>query len=85
MSRNIWRSFHLVNGVYVGYETHSLLYDDVADILGSVLKTEPKWTQLPAGVPPPVRKLLRLCLEKNPKNRRSDASDGLPPRQSRSS
>jgi eukaryotic-like serine/threonine-protein kinase len=49
--------------------------EDVAEILGAVLKTEADWTQLPADVPPSVRKLLRLCLEKNPRNRRSDAAD----------
>jgi Tol biopolymer transport system component len=49
--------------------------EDVADILGAVLKTEPDWTRLPADVPLPVRRLLRLCLEKQTRNRRSDASD----------
>jgi hypothetical protein len=49
--------------------------DDVADILGAVLKTEPDWTRLPVGVPLDIRKLLRLCLDKNIKNRRSDATD----------
>jgi Tol biopolymer transport system component len=49
--------------------------EDVADILGAVLKTEPEWTRLPADVPSPVRRLLRLCLEKQTRNRRSDASD----------
>jgi serine/threonine protein kinase len=49
--------------------------EDVADILGAVLKTEPDWTRLPADVPSPVRRLLRLCLEKHARNRRSDASD----------
>src|SRR5688572_10945609 len=49
--------------------------DDVTDILGAVLRMEPDWTRLPADVSPAVRKLLRLCLEKNAKNRRSDATD----------
>src|SRR6185436_3811171 len=31
--------------------------------------------QLPEDLPQGVRNLLRLCLEKNPKNRRSDATD----------
>src|SRR5437762_10915071 len=39
------------------------------------LKTEPDWTRLPSDVPASIRKLLRLCLEKNAKNRRSDAAD----------
>src|SRR5215470_6716964 len=49
--------------------------EDVADILGAVLKTEPDWTRLPPEAPPAVRRLLQLCLEKNLRNRRSDASD----------
>jgi serine/threonine protein kinase len=49
--------------------------DDVTDILGAVLRMEPDWTQLPASVPPGVRNMLRLYLEKNAKNRRSDATD----------
>jgi serine/threonine protein kinase len=49
--------------------------EDVSDILGSVLKTEPDWTLLPPDVAPRTRDLLRLCLEKNVKNRRSDATD----------
>jgi len=49
--------------------------DDLAGILASVLEREPDWTRLPANVPARVRDLLRLCLEKNPKNRRRDAGD----------
>jgi eukaryotic-like serine/threonine-protein kinase len=49
--------------------------EDVADILGSVLKTEPDWTRLPQDVPPSIRKLLHLCLQKNPRKRRQNAGD----------
>jgi serine/threonine protein kinase len=49
--------------------------EDVTDILGAVLRMEPDWTLLPTGVSPLVRRLLRLCLEKNPRNRRSTATD----------
>src|SRR6516162_2011291 len=49
--------------------------DDVTDILGAVLRIEPDWTQLPSDLPAGVGKLVRLCLQKNPKNRRSDATD----------
>jgi Tol biopolymer transport system component len=49
--------------------------EDVADTLGAVLKSEPDWTRLSAEVSPAVRRLLRLCLEKNAKNRRSSATD----------
>ena len=49
--------------------------EDATDIIGAVLRIEPDWSQFPDSVPPGVRRLLRLCLEKNPKNRRSDATD----------
>ena len=49
--------------------------EDVSQILAHVLAREPDWNRLPAAVPSRVRELLRLCLEKNVKNRRSDATD----------
>jgi serine/threonine-protein kinase len=42
---------------------------DVTEILATVLKSEPDWAMLPAGTPEPIRRLLRRCLEKNPKLR----------------
>jgi serine/threonine protein kinase len=39
--------------------------EDVADILSRVLQREPDWALLPDTVPPRIRELLRLCLEKN--------------------
>ena len=49
--------------------------EDVPEVLGAVLKSDPVWTQLPEDLPPGIHHLLRLCLEKNAKNRRSDATD----------
>ncbi|MBI3047422.1 MAG: protein kinase [Acidobacteria bacterium] len=49
--------------------------EDVAAVLARVIEREPDWSALPAHVPPRVRELLRLCLEKNPKQRRQAASD----------
>src|SRR5205809_1140017 len=49
--------------------------EDMPDILSRVLQREPDWTLMPANVAPRIRELLRLCLEKNRKNRRSDAAD----------
>jgi predicted Ser/Thr protein kinase len=39
--------------------------ETISDVLASVLKTEPDW----ARVPPQVQRLLRRCLEKDPKRR----------------
>ena len=49
--------------------------EDVPDILGAVLKSEPDWTRLPSEVPSSIRRLLRLCLQKDVKKRRQTATD----------
>ena len=43
--------------------------DDLTDTLTAVLRDEPDWTALPAETPPPVRALLRRCLQKDPRQR----------------
>ena len=45
--------------------------DDVSSILAEVIKTEPRWE----GVPRPVERLLKKCLEKDPKRRLRDIGD----------
>jgi Tol biopolymer transport system component len=49
--------------------------EDVAEILSRVLQRDPDWTLLPANLSPRIRELLQLCLEKDVRKRRSDASD----------
>jgi len=49
--------------------------ETVSDVLASVLKSEPDWRSLPAAAPPSLRRLLRRCLERNPKNRLHDIAD----------
>jgi Tol biopolymer transport system component len=49
--------------------------ETVSDVLAAVLTREPQWNELPAGTPPSVRRLLRQCLERNPKNRLHDIAD----------
>jgi Tol biopolymer transport system component len=49
--------------------------ETISDTLASVLKTEPDWEALPATTPAPVRRLLRRCLTKNPRDRLHDAAD----------
>src|SRR5438105_5009620 len=44
--------------------------EDLQDILGAVLKSDPDWTRLPTDVPPLIPRLLRLCLQKDAKKRR---------------
>jgi len=41
----------------------------VSETLASVLKSEPEWRTLPAGMPPVIVTLLRRCLTKEPRSR----------------
>jgi Tol biopolymer transport system component len=43
--------------------------ETISDTLASVLKTDPNWSALPAEVPLRLRRLLRECLNKDPKRR----------------
>jgi serine/threonine-protein kinase len=43
--------------------------DTVTDILASVLKSELEWSALPDDLPDSLHRLLRRCLERNPKQR----------------
>lgn len=47
----------------------------VSDTLASVLKSEPRWTNLPEGTPAGVRTLLRRCLQRDPRQRLRDIGD----------
>ena len=49
--------------------------DEVSDTLAAVLRAEPDLNALPAATPASVRRLLRRCLEKNPKRRLADIRD----------
>ncbi len=47
----------------------------VTDVLANVLKKEVDFEALPAESPAAIRRLLRRCLERNPKNRLHDIAD----------
>ena len=49
--------------------------ETVSDMLAAVIKTEPDWDVLPAGIPASIRRLLGRCLEKDPKLRLRDIGD----------
>jgi serine/threonine-protein kinase len=58
----------------------------VTDTLAAILRGEPDWQSLPAETPQAIRRLLRRCLEKDPRNRlqaigdaRVEISDALSP------
>lgn len=47
----------------------------LSDTLAAVLEREPDWAALPDETPPTVRRLLRRCLEKDPRQRLRDIGD----------
>ena len=49
--------------------------ENISDTLALVLTHEPDWTTLPANTPDPIQRLLRRCLDKDPKRRLASASD----------
>ncbi len=49
--------------------------ETVTDVLAAVVRQEIDWSALPARTPAALRRLLRQCLERNPKNRLHSAAD----------
>ena len=49
--------------------------ETVSDVLASVLKTDPDWDALPADAPPALERLLRRCLERDPRRRLRDIGE----------
>ncbi|MBI4474811.1 MAG: serine/threonine-protein kinase [Acidobacteria bacterium] len=49
--------------------------ETVGEILAGILKGEPDWKQLPANTSQGIRRLLRRCLQKEPKLRLHDIAD----------
>lgn len=49
--------------------------DTPADIVAAILEREPAWDRLPPATPAPIRRLLRRCLEKDPRRRLRDIGD----------
>ena len=49
--------------------------EDVTEILGRVVAVEPDWNRLPSATPPPLRRLLRRALKKDPRQRLADIHD----------
>ncbi len=43
--------------------------ESVSDTIAGILKSEPEWAELPASVPPGLRRLLHRCLDKDPRRR----------------
>jgi serine/threonine protein kinase len=51
--------------------------EDASEVLAAVIKAEPPWEAIPENVPPAVRRLVRRCLEKDPRRRLRDVAEGM--------
>jgi serine/threonine protein kinase/Tol biopolymer transport system component len=49
--------------------------ETVSDILAGVLRADPDWEELPAGTTPALRRLLKRCLNRDPRSRLHDIAD----------
>ncbi len=51
--------------------------ETMTDVLVSVVSGEPDWSLLPSYTPPGVRRLVRRCLKRDPRNRLRDLGDAI--------
>jgi len=51
--------------------------ETMTDVLVSVVTGEPDWSLLPSYTPPGVRRLIRRCLKREPRNRLRDLGDAV--------
>lgn len=49
--------------------------DTATEVIANVLTRQPQWDALPAGLPAPIQRVIRRCLEKDPKRRLRDIGD----------
>ena len=49
--------------------------ESVTEVLAHIVSRDPDWTLLPPDTPPPVRHLLKRCLERDPRRRLRDIGD----------
>lgn len=49
--------------------------ETTSDLLAAVIRGEPEWAELPEQTPPAIKRLIRRCLMKDPKQRLRDIGD----------
>jgi Tol biopolymer transport system component len=49
--------------------------ETITDVMASIVQREPDWTRLPSATPARIHRLLRRCLEKDPRRRIRDIAD----------
>ena len=52
--------------------------ETATDIIASIVREEPDWSALPAATPPALDRLVRRCLQKDPRKRLRDIADAVP-------
>jgi serine/threonine protein kinase len=70
---DIWAFGVIVYEMLTG--TRPFRGDTTTDVLAAVLRSEVEWDRLPAATPPAARRLLRRCLERDPRERQHDFAD----------
>ena len=70
---DIWAFGVVVYEMLTGSKTFG--GETVSDTLAAVLRSDPDWSALPENTPPGVRRLLRRCLERDPRRRLHDIAD----------
>ena len=49
--------------------------ETVSDTIAAILRADPTWESLPEETPPPIRSLIRRCLDKDPRRRLRDIGE----------
>jgi serine/threonine protein kinase/Tol biopolymer transport system component len=71
---DVWAFGCVLFEMLTGSSTYS--GETVTDILGAIVHKDPDWSELPAGIAPPVRELLERCLDKDPRRRLQAIGEG---------
>ena len=72
---DVWAFGCVVYEMLVG--TRAFDGDDVSETIARVIEREPDWNALAAVAPPPVVRVVRRCLQKDPKRRLRDVADAV--------
>jgi serine/threonine-protein kinase len=72
---DIWAFGVVLFEMLTGKPMHSA--ETIPETLASVMRDEPRWQTLPTNTPPAIRRLLRRCLDKDPKRRLRDIGDAI--------
>jgi serine/threonine-protein kinase len=70
---DVWSFGCVLFEMLAGRQTFS--GETLTDTLAAVVRAEPDWDDLPANTPPSILKLLRRCLNKDPKQRLRDIGE----------